>query len=204
MASSANQLDVHAQARRVSGPVGSNVSLTCLSSVKPVLCLWKTPYGHVYTLSEGVFAESGRIRHKKLPQGSTNDKQCGIEIIGVEERDAGQWECEVGAVTGEDFKTATANINLEIKGRHIVIFRFMYKYSSDLFEYPLVNIYCILMLKLMYSTIRISFFLQVCFAKKCTIFHNNVARIIVHLRIACEKYAIYQISIYLVSESNTI
>merc|ERR1739844_337519 len=29
--------------------------------------------------------------------------------------DAGQWECEVGAVTGEDFKTATANINLEIK-----------------------------------------------------------------------------------------
>ena len=132
MASSANQLDVHAQARRVSGPVGSNVSLTCLSSVKPVLCLWKTPYGHVYTLSEGVFAESGRIRHKKLPQGSTNDKQCGIEIIGVEERDAGQWECEVGAVTGEDFKTATANINLEIKGRHIIIFRCMYRYSSDL------------------------------------------------------------------------
>ena len=80
----------------------------------------------------------------------------------------------------------------------------MYKYSSDLFEYPLVNIYCILMLKLMYSTIRISFFLQVCFAKKWTIFHNNVARIIVPLRIACEKYAIYQISIYLVSESNTI
>ena len=110
MATSANQLDVHAQTRRVSGPVGSNVSLTCISSVKPVLCLWKTPYGHVYTLSEGVFAESGRIRHKKLPQGSTNDKQCGIEIIGVEDRDAGQWECEVGAVTGEDFKTATANI----------------------------------------------------------------------------------------------
>ena len=163
MASSANQLDVHAQARRVSGPVGSNVSLTCLSSVKPVLCLWKTPYGHVYTLSEGVFAESGRIRHKKLPQGSTNDKQCGIEIIGVEERDAGQWECEVGAVTGEDFKTATANINLEIKGRHIIIFRCIrfvtdqYGYI-DVFEYPLVKIYCILMLKLMYSTIRISFF----------------------------------------------
>ena len=68
-----------------------------------------------------MFAESGRIRHKKLPQGpSTSDKQCGIEIIGVEDRDAGQWECEVGAVTGEDFKTATANIDLEIKGKHVL------------------------------------------------------------------------------------
>ena len=141
MASSANQLDVHAQARRVSGPVGSNVSLTCLSSVKPVLCLWKTPYGHVYTLSEGVFAESGRIRHKKLPQGSTNDKQCGIEIIGVEERDAGQWECEVGAVTGEDFKTATANINLEIKGRHIIIFRCIRFVADQVFLYIIIRIY---------------------------------------------------------------
>ena len=167
MASSANQLDVHAQARRVSGPVGSNVSLTCLSSVKPVLCLWKTPYGHVYTLSEGVFAESGRIRHKKLPQGSTNDKQCGIEIIGVEERDAGQWECEVGAVTGEDFKTATANINLEIKGRHIIIFRCMYKYLSDL---PPGK-------ELLYSNAQTNvlnhsdfIFLQVCFAKNVLYF----------------------------------
>ena len=115
MATSASQLDVQAQNRRVSGPIGSNVSLTCISTVKPVLCLWKTPYGHVYTLSEGVFAESGRIRHKKIPQGSKHDKQCGIEIIGVEDRDAGQWECEVGAVTGEDFKTSTANIKLEIK-----------------------------------------------------------------------------------------
>ena len=115
MATSASQLDVQAQNRRVSGPIGSNVSLTCVSSVKPVLCLWKTPYGHVYTLSEGVFAESGRIRHKKLPQGSKHEKQCGIEIIGVEDRDAGQWECEVGAVTGEDFKTSTANIKLDIK-----------------------------------------------------------------------------------------
>ena len=167
MASSANQLDVHAQARRVSGPVGSNVSLTCLSSVKPVLCLWKTPYGHVYTLSEGVFAESGRIRHKKLPQGSTNDKQCGIEIIGVEERDAGQWECEVGAVTGEDFKTATANINLEIKGKHIIYFNVCI--SIEQIYYPGKD--------LLYSNAQTNvlnhsdfIFLQVCFAKNVLYF----------------------------------
>ena len=81
--------------------------------------MWKTPYGHVYTLSEGVFAESGRLRHKKLPQqrSSANQNECGLEIVGVEERDAGQWECEVGAVVGEDFKTSTANINLEVKGK---------------------------------------------------------------------------------------
>ena len=115
----ANQLDVRPATRRLSAPVGANVTLSCLSSVKPVLCLWKTPYGHVYTLSEGVFAESGRLRHKKLPQqrSSSNQNECGLEIVGVEERDAGQWECEVGAVVGEDFKTSTANINLEVKGR---------------------------------------------------------------------------------------
>ena len=118
MSVTANQLDVRPANRRLSGAIDANVTLTCLSSVKPVLCLWKTPYGHVYTLSEGVFAESGRLRHKKLPQGSSNKNECGLEIIGIEERDAGQWECEIGAVVGEDrrsFKTSTANINLEVK-----------------------------------------------------------------------------------------
>ena len=129
MSTAASQLDVHPETRRVSSPLGSNVSLTCLSSVKPVLCLWKTPYGHVYTLSEGVFAESGRIRHKKLPQGSLNNKECGIEIIGVEDRDAGQWECEVGAVIGEDFKTATANINLEVKRKTFLFFGYVQVHS---------------------------------------------------------------------------
>lgn len=43
---------------------GVNVSLVCASSARPILCLWKTPYGHIYTLSEGVFAESGRLREE--------------------------------------------------------------------------------------------------------------------------------------------
>ena len=74
----------------------------------------------MYTLSEGVFAESGRLRHKKLPQQrNSNQNECGLQIVGIEERDAGQWECEVGAVVGEDFKTSTANINLEVKGKKI-------------------------------------------------------------------------------------
>ena len=38
------------------GTLDSTVSLVCSSSAKPILCLWKTPYGHVYTLSQGVFA----------------------------------------------------------------------------------------------------------------------------------------------------
>ena len=119
----ANQLDVRPSSRRLSGEINSNVSLSCLSSLKPVLCLWKTPYGHVYTLSQGVFAESGRLRPKKsslrssTSPGETNE--CGLEIVGIEERDAGQWECEVGAVVGEDFKfkTSTAKINLAVKGK---------------------------------------------------------------------------------------
>lgn len=47
----------------------SNISLACSATIKPILCLWKTPYGHVYTLSEGVFAESGRLRHEQPHDG---------------------------------------------------------------------------------------------------------------------------------------
>ena len=130
----ANQLDVRPLSRRLSGEINSNVSLSCLSSLKPVLCLWKTPYGHVYTLSQGVFAESGRLRPKKSSLRSSTSpgesNECGLEIVGIEERDAGQWECEVGAVVGDDFKfkTSTANINLAVKG----------KQSMDLILYGLL------------------------------------------------------------------
>ena len=65
--------------------LGSNTSLACSASVKPILCLWKTPYGHVYTLSEGVFAESGRLKHE-VPS-EAGGQGCGIQIVGVEARD---------------------------------------------------------------------------------------------------------------------
>ena len=92
------------------------MSLVCSSSSKPILCLWKTPYGHVYTLSQGVFAESGRLRHK---DDSGSEDECGLEIVGLEERDKGQWECEVGSLLGDTFQTATAHIQLEIKSKEL-------------------------------------------------------------------------------------
>lgn len=108
-----SQLNVKPSVGRASGGLDANVSLSCVSSTKPVLCLWKTPYGHVYTLSEGVFAESGRLRHSSGSSGN----ECGLEIIGVEDRDAGEWECEIGAVIGEDFQTKTANILLSVQSK---------------------------------------------------------------------------------------
>lgn len=97
------------------GTLDSSVSLVCSSSSKPILCLWKTPYGHVYTLSEGVFAESGRLRHKD----DSSQDECGLEIVGIQQQDSGQWECEVGSLIGDTFQTATANINLQVKRMYL-------------------------------------------------------------------------------------
>ena len=95
--------------------VTTNVSLICSASAKPILCLWKTPYGHIYTLSEGVSAESGRLRHSE-----PTDDGCGLDIIGLEPQDAGAWECEIGAVVGENFQTQSASIALRIKSKALV------------------------------------------------------------------------------------
>uniref|UniRef100_A0A0K2TNF0 Putative LOC100115799 [Nasonia vitripennis] n=1 Tax=Lepeophtheirus salmonis TaxID=72036 RepID=A0A0K2TNF0_LEPSM len=86
---------------------GSNLTLHCNSNYEPILCLWKTSYGHVYTLSNGVLAERGRLAH--VPW-----KGCAMEILGVQKRDSGKWECEVGVVIGDDFVTSTENIVLAI------------------------------------------------------------------------------------------
>merc|ERR1712012_107962 len=106
-------LRVSPLASQLSGTLDSSVSLVCSSSSKPILCLWKTPYGHVYTLSKGVFAESGRLRHKDDAEGD----ECGLEIVGLEAQDNGQWECEVGSLIGDTFQTASANINLNVKSQ---------------------------------------------------------------------------------------
>ena len=93
------------------GTIDSTVFLVCSSSAKPILCLWKTPYGHVYTLSEGVFAESGRLRHK----ANASSDECGLEIVGLQHKDEGRWECEIGSLIEDTFQTATAKINLQVK-----------------------------------------------------------------------------------------
>ena len=106
-------LQVTPAATQLVGTIDSSLSLICSSSSKPILCLWKTPYGHVYTLSKGVFAESGRLRHKDDAEGD----ECGLEIVGLEDQDNGQWECEVGSLIGDTFQTASANINLNVKSK---------------------------------------------------------------------------------------
>ena len=103
------------------GSIDSSISLICSSSSKPILCLWKTPYGHVYTLSKGVFAESGRLRHKD----DALEDECGLEIVGLEDQDNGQWECEVGSLIGDTFQTASANINLNVKSKGWYISKFI-------------------------------------------------------------------------------
>ena len=35
----------------------------------------------------------------------------------MEDRDRGRWECEVGAVINDDFKTKTDNIVLDVKSK---------------------------------------------------------------------------------------
>ena len=114
-----SSLSVRPTAVNLSGGVSSNVSLTCLASTKPVLCLWKTPYGHIYTLSEGVSAESGRLRHSE-----PSAEGCGLDILGLEPQDAGAWECEIGAVVGENFQTQSASISLQVKSKTNISFFF--------------------------------------------------------------------------------
>ena len=46
---------------------------------------------------------------------------CGLEIVGVEDRDEGSWECEVGAVINDDFKTKTDNVVLDVKSKQRMI-----------------------------------------------------------------------------------
>ena len=49
--------------------------------------------------------------------GGGGGGHCGLEIVGVEDRDRGRWECEVGAVINDDFKTKTDNIVLDVKSK---------------------------------------------------------------------------------------
>ena len=77
----------------------------------------------MYTLSKGVFAESGRLRHKD----DALEDECGLEIVGLEDQDNGQWECEVGSLIGDTFQTASANINLNVKSKGWYISKFTYK-----------------------------------------------------------------------------
>ena len=62
------------------------------------------------------------MRHKD----DALDDECGLEIVGLEDQDSGQWECEVGSLIGDTFQTASANINLDVKSKKILGIYYQY------------------------------------------------------------------------------
>ena len=92
--------------------VGDVVTLRCTSSIAPSICLWKTPYQAIYSVGGGRVWEDGR-----LSSTSEDDGQCGLVISGLQARDEGVWQCEVGAVTSGEFSTTTADTSISIVRR---------------------------------------------------------------------------------------
>ena len=101
------------------GAEGEVVSLLCTATERPSICLWRTPYQaelqnsfaifdialqSIYTVGGGRVWEDGRLSSSP----GAGPRQCGLVINGLEARDAGAWQCEVGAVVDGEFTTTTA------------------------------------------------------------------------------------------------
>ena len=93
--------------------VGDVVSLKCISSISPSICLWKTPYKAIYSIGGGRVWEEGRLT------SDGDEGTCGLTISGLEARDEGVWQCEVGAVVGGEFTTTTADTSISIVRRDV-------------------------------------------------------------------------------------
>ena len=109
---------------------GENVDLLCTASERPSICLWRTPYGSIYTVGGGRSWEGGRLAASPL----AGDSQCGLSIRGVAVQDMGPWQCEVGAVLGGEFTTTTAETNIKIihsKGLSYTVLMYIVQYSSS-------------------------------------------------------------------------
>ncbi len=89
---------------------GEEVDLICTASQRPSTCLWRTPYGSIYTVGGGRSWEAGRLTASPL----AGDTQCGLHIRGLTQQDQGAWQCQVGAVIGGEFTTTTAETNIKI------------------------------------------------------------------------------------------
>ena len=85
--------------------------MTCRASINPSICLWKTPYQAIYSIGGGRAWEDGRISSPASPDS------CALLIQGVEQKDDGIWQCEVGAVVGGEFTTTTAETSLTVVTR---------------------------------------------------------------------------------------
>ena len=58
----------------------------------------------IYTVGGGRVWEDGRLSSSP----GAGPRQCGLVINGLEARDGGAWQCEVGAVVDGEFTTTTA------------------------------------------------------------------------------------------------
>lgn len=92
---------------------GDVINLLCKASERPSICLWKTPYQAIYSVGGGRIWEQGRLSSSPLAEGN----QCGLVIAGIQPRDRGVWQCEVGAVVDGEFTTTTARTTISIIDR---------------------------------------------------------------------------------------
>ena len=92
--------------------MGSTATLLCQSSEPLQSCTWVTPSGSTYTLGSGQQAEAGRLKHHVSGDA---ERDCGIQIEIVEEKDVGQWTCNVGVLLKDtEVVSATGKASLNI------------------------------------------------------------------------------------------
>jgi len=79
--------------------VGSNTTLFCKSSEQISKCSWQTAYGTLYQFSSGKEskAESGRLQYYL----TKDEKECGLMIENVKEKDVGAWSCHITTITSD-------------------------------------------------------------------------------------------------------
>ena len=79
--------------------VGSNIKLFCKSSEQISKCSWETPNGTLYQFStgKGSKAESGRLQYHL----TEDEKECGLMIENVNEKDAGVWSCHITTIASD-------------------------------------------------------------------------------------------------------
>ena len=80
--------------------IGSSVKLFCKANEKISKCSWQTAYDTMYQFGseeKESKAESGRLQYYH----SKDEKECGLTIENVEQKDVGTWSCHVTTVTDD-------------------------------------------------------------------------------------------------------
>jgi len=90
---------------RVEVKQGESAELTCSTGVDILFCQFTTPYGESLIMSPEINYEAGRIAFA----GEEQKKHCGVKINSVEEKDNGEWKCEITANQGGSAKKGTGS-----------------------------------------------------------------------------------------------